>query len=240
LRTIISKLWDYQQAILEIARLNRELKTYPDSIKSLEKSVSVIEESLKRTKSELDVNKANQKKKEEYLELCKSNLEKSESKLMEVTNQKDYSAVLNEIDYAKKEILETEEKLIAILESIERNEKNIEQFEKSLKEKQEELSKALEEFNTTKKGQIEKRENLLEKKKKLEQDIPVRYLKRFYEIAKKRNGVGVAMVEKDETCSACHMKIRPQKINEMKKNPDHIYTCENCQRILVIIDDENI
>ncbi len=236
MRTIISKLWEYQQTLLEIARLNRELKTYPESIKSLEKEVASIEKKLNQTKTQLDENLDAQKKRGEYLELCKRNLEKFESDLMEVTNQKDYSAVLNEIDYAKREIHNTEEELLKLLDDIENNRKEIEQLSDLLTTKQEELDKALDTFKSTNQEQIKRRNELLDVKKLLEQEIPVKYLKRFYEIAKRRNGIGVATVEK-ETCSACHMKIRPQKINEMRKHPDSLYFCENCQRILVILPD---
>jgi len=238
LRTILSKLWDYQAAILEIAKLNKALKTYPESIRALENEIQGIEKKLTKTKSELEENKDTQKKREEYLEMCKRNLEKYEGDLMEVTNQKDYSAVLNEIDYAKKEIHNTEEELIKLFEEIEKNEKAIEEFTKVLSTKKEELDKALESFRATNKEQIKRRDELLEVKKKLEQEIPLKFLKVFYGIAKKRNGVGVATIE-NETCSACHMKIRPQKINEIKKHPDSLYYCENCQRILVYLPEDD-
>ncbi len=238
LRTILSKLWDYQMAILEIARLNRALKTYPESIRALENEIKTIEKKLNKTKEELEENRDTQKKREEYLEMCKRNLEKFESDLMEVTNQKDYSAVLNEIDYAKKEIHNTEEELIKLFEEIENNEKAIEEFTGILSEKQKELDKAMEGFKTTNQEQIKRRDELIEVKKRLEQEIPVKYLKVFYGIAKKRNGIGVATIE-NETCSACHMKIRPQKINEIKKHPDSLYYCENCQRILVYLPEDD-
>ncbi|BBB31912.1 conserved hypothetical protein [Thermotomaculum hydrothermale] len=238
LRTILSKLWDYQAAILEIARLNKALKTYPESIRTLETEIKTIEKKLTKTKTELDENKDTQKKREEYLEMCKTNLEKYESDLMEVTNQKDYSAVLNEIDYAKKEIHNTEEELIKLFEEIEKNEKLIDEFTQVLSTKKEELDKALEDFKATNQEQIKRRDELLEVKKKLESEIPLKYLKVFYNIAKKRNGIGVATIE-NETCSACHMKIRPQKINEIKKHPDSLYYCENCQRILVLIPEDD-
>lgn len=238
LRTILSKLWDYQVAILEIARLNRALRTYPESIRALETEIKTVEKRLEKTKSDFEENKNNQKNREEYLEMCKRNLEKYESDLMEVTNQKDYSAVLNEIDYAKKEIHNTEEELIKLFEEIEKNEKAVDEYTEILSEKQKELDKALEDFKATNKEQIAKRDQLIQVKKKLEEEIPLKYLKVFYGIAKKRNGIGVATIEK-ETCSACHMKIRPQKINEIKKHPDSLYYCENCQRILVYLPDND-
>ncbi len=238
MRTILSKLWDYQVAILEIARLNKALKTYPESIRSLENEIQGIEKKLDKTKAELEENKDTRKKREEYLDMCKKNLEKYESDLMEVTNQKDYSAVLNEIDYAKKEIHNTEEELINLFEEIEKNEKAIEEFTTILSSKREELEKALESFKATNQEQIKRRDELLQIKKKLEQEIPLNFLKVFYGIAKRRNGVGVATIE-NETCSACNMKIRPQKINEIKKHPDSLYYCENCQRILVFLPEND-
>jgi len=43
---------------------------------------------------------------------------------------------------------------------------------------------------------------------------------------------GTAVVEiKSGYCSACHVRMRPQAANELRRN-DIIFQCESCRRIL--------
>ncbi|OQX53470.1 MAG: hypothetical protein B5M54_06840 [Candidatus Aminicenantes bacterium 4484_214] len=52
----------------------------------------------------------------------------------------------------------------------------------------------------------------------------------YHKIAAKRQGIALSPVH-DEFCSLCHMRIRPQVINELKAGQT-IILCENCGRIL--------
>ena len=52
---------------------------------------------------------------------------------------------------------------------------------------------------------------------------------RFYRVAKLR-GTGLSEA-RDERCTQCHMKLRPQMFVDLKKNDD-IVECPQCSRIL--------
>ena len=49
-------------------------------------------------------------------------------------------------------------------------------------------------------------------------------------IFKKKNGISLSPVTGD-FCSMCHMRVRPQVLNELKER-NKIILCENCGRIL--------
>lgn len=231
------KLKDYQDVILEIRMINRELSTYPESVKLLENRLKESEATHNQIKTELEGNLHQQTTKESYLELCKTNLEKFERDLMEVTNQKEYSAVLKEIDNTKKEIQETESAIIGLMDKIIKEEEEQKAISLTITEVNAEHESALEIFTSENEFKVNRKKQLMEAKKELENTIAKASMKKFVVIAKKRGGVAIANVV-EECCSACNMKIRPQIINEMKKRPNSIYTCDSCQRVLIIKPDE--
>jgi len=232
------KLKEYQDVILEIRMLNRELSTFPESIKVLDNKLKESKATLIELETSLEENQSQQKIKESYLELCKTNLEKFEHDLMEVTNQKEYAAALKEIDNMKKETQETENAIIELMDTVKKQIEEEKEISVTSKEVSEEHEKALGIFTNENESKVKRKNELMKMKGKLEKEIAKPSMKKFVVIARKRGGVAIAKLV-NECCSACNMKIRPQVINDMKKKPNNIYTCDSCQRVLLIDPDEN-
>jgi predicted nucleic acid-binding Zn-ribbon protein len=76
----------------------------------------------------------------------------------------------------------------------------------------------------------EKLRNLEEEKENLLPKIPSEQMKLYKQISRMKNGIVLSPV-KDEFCTMCHMRIRPQMVNELIAG-SQIITCENCGRIL--------
>ena len=71
---------------------------------------------------------------------------------------------------------------------------------------------------------------LQEDKNKVEKTIGEELLARYRRIAKACKGVALAEA-REELCSACHVRIRPQMYAELLQT-DNIYACDSCSRIL--------
>ena len=67
-------------------------------------------------------------------------------------------------------------------------------------------------------------------REKLVADIDRHVLSIFETTAKGRKGVAVAEA-KDGLCTICHVRLRPQVFNEVRKN-ESIIQCDSCRRIL--------
>jgi len=52
----------------------------------------------------------------------------------------------------------------------------------------------------------------------------------FEQVARKRNGIGVAEA-RDGVCTICHVRLRPQVFNSIRRN-DSILQCDHCNRIM--------
>ena len=55
----------------------------------------------------------------------------------------------------------------------------------------------------------------------------------FEAVAKRRNGVAIAEA-RDGVCTICHVRLRPQVFNEVRRN-DQIIQCDSCNRILYFV-----
>jgi predicted nucleic acid-binding Zn-ribbon protein len=67
-------------------------------------------------------------------------------------------------------------------------------------------------------------------REKLVAEIDRHVLAIFETTAKGRKGVAVAEA-KDGLCTICHVRLRPQVFNEVRKN-ESIIQCDSCRRIL--------
>ncbi|NOY22633.1 MAG: hypothetical protein GXO70_03850 [Acidobacteria bacterium] len=235
MKNVLENLQRYQDLLLRIRQLEHELTTYPESVEKLGQELKQHLIAVARSEEQLAENSGQKDRKEEYLVLCKANLEKFEQDLMEVTNQKEYSAVLKEIDSTKREIHETETVIITLMESTKQLKTECEQLKTSSDQLQVTHDEAISGFRDTNQGKIKEKGKLEKEKRRLEKLIPASHMRRFNQIAARRAGIAVATVT-DECCSACNMKIRPQMVNNMQRNPDKMYICDNCQRILVYIE----
>ncbi|MCK5878902.1 MAG: hypothetical protein KAH24_03935 [Holophagae bacterium] len=235
MKNVLENLQRYQDLLLRIRQLEHELTTYPESVEKLGRELKQHQTAVARSEEQLAENSGQKNRKEEYLVLCKDNLEKFEQDLMEVTNQKEYSAVLKEIDSTKREIQETEAMIITLMESANQLETDCEQMKASTDQLETTHNEAVSDFRNTNQEKIKEKEKLEKEKRSLEKKIPASYMRKFNQIAAKRSGIAVSTVS-GNCCSACNMKIRPQMVNDMQRNPDKLFICDSCQRVLVLIE----
>lgn len=145
------------------------------------------------------------------------------------TNQ-EYTALLHEIATAKTDKDALEERILILMEEADR-------LTASVKAAEAELSAVKREGDAT-------RATLSAEKQTAETDlarldaeraarrktVDPRPLATYDQLLKGRRGVAVAQMT-GETCSACHVRLRPHVTQSIRRN-DVIVQCESCQRIL--------
>jgi predicted nucleic acid-binding Zn-ribbon protein/ribonuclease HI len=230
LREIFLTLIKLQELDLKIKEINQKLKAKPEAISVLRAELANIEQELKLAKNELVEKEKNKREAEWELEGCETQIKKSKQKMMAVKTNKEYQALLLEIDAGEKIVLDLEEKILNILGEIELTQKNVGEKEEKLKELEQRLNKAQKQlevsFTNLKKELI----TLRQERQKILKIMPNHLLRQYDFILGHRNGLAVAAV-KDGVCEGCHMQIPPQKYNELLRG-DKIMTCPACQRII--------
>lgn len=150
--------------------------------------------------------------------------------MSEVKTNKEYQAILSEIDAIKEANSRIEEEILQVMDEIDGLKKDFSKREKemgSTLEKIEGERKKLQE----KTAQGEKAwSERVERREVLSKEIESKLVKLYNTLKEKRQGVGVVSV-KNETCQGCFLNVPPQMFIEVQKN-NVLVRCPHCNRIL--------
>ena len=169
---------------------------------------------------------------ESDVEMMQAKLARLKEQLMTVKTNKEYTAMLHEIQAAESHIRVAEDGILDIMEKMEAMEGKLAQENMELKAKEAELREQITKSEMTVPALEADVSKLCEQKIALESCIGKEFLGRYRRIAEARKGIALAEA-KDELCSACHVRIRPQVLADLLRT-EEIHTCDSCSRILFI------
>lgn len=201
---------------VELERLKTTLRDFEEKVEEERKKIEDLYEKHRLKESEL--NKGNE------------TLKKTKSRLFEVKTNKEYQALLKEIEVINGRNDELESEIINVLEAIDTVKEQLEQEEKEYSvfrsECESDIRKIEEEINSIDSVLITIQEQFGDVKK----DIDADHLRRYDIIKQKRNNRAVVPVWKG-ICGGCHMNIPPQMYNELQKY-EELMLCPHCNRII--------
>lgn len=208
----------------------RKLKSIPVKLEEFDKRFIEFDQEVCRENEIIDELKKQYRAHESDLQVNLSKIRKSNEKLGSVKNNKEYQATLKEIDDIKVKNSEIEDQMIQCLDLIEETEKRM-QIRKG------ELSvfagEAAEEKKTAHAESLEGQKSLgaLEsKKRQLMEKIDPGFLTQFIRVGEIVGLTAIVRV-KDTICLGCHVRIPPQRYNELQRFESLQY-CPSCHRII--------
>ena len=225
----LEKLVRLHHAETHLKRIESDLAEVPHLRKE-------IDERLERDRARLDAAKAalagsqrTRKEQEGAVADLKGKLSKYKGQLMEVKTNKEYTAVLHEIEGVERDIRSRDDLTFAEMER--------EELLAQVVKREDVAFKAVAADAVRDKAGLDARAEALAaeaSRKQAERDavaasIPEDTLDRYGRVAKQR-GSGAAEA-RDGMCQACHVRMRLQIWVEVKKN-EQILQCESCSRIL--------
>ena len=166
------------------------------------------------------------------VEMMRTKLSRLRDQLMAVKTNKEYTAMLHEIQIAEGHIRTEEDKILDCMEESERLEGELKQAELNLKARTGELESGMRTLEAAVPGleaQISIRQS---EKALLEERVARELLERYRQLAEFRRGVALAEA-RDELCSACHVRIRPQVYADLRQT-ETLFYCDSCNRILFV------
>jgi uncharacterized protein len=215
----------------KIAGLESEAARLPRQIEAIQAALSEARKSVETIKGKVDTTKKDLRTREKDLEVANVKRQKLEAKLYEVKTNKEYSAVLLEIEEAKQEKAKTEEDILNLMEMQERLGVEIKEAEQRFKTR-EEQAKQDEAVVRKKLSAVEQELNAQRAERRSRaKDLPVGLLASYDRISKARGGVAVAVVTSAAVCGGCRVSIRPQAMQELRTTTGLIL-CESCGRYL--------
>src|SRR5713226_2914313 len=116
----LKTLIDLQGVDTRIATLEAEAARLPKEIAAIHAALDAMKQEVDGAKARLDITRKDQRAKEKDLEVVQAKRSKTEARLYEVKTNKEYSAVLAEIEDIKQEKGRVEEEILVLMESQER------------------------------------------------------------------------------------------------------------------------
>lgn len=160
------------------------------------------------------------------------NVEKAESRLPEIKTQKEYLAVLKEVDIAKKQCKDLQDQLdgseqafVTLEEDRAEKQQQLDELQQSNTSRASEISAELTKIDNALKSEDGKREGLAE-------NVPAKIRKTYELLLVRRKGSALVEAHKGN-CLGCNMHLPPQFFNSMLKKQG-IDSCPHCNRLLFI------
>jgi predicted nucleic acid-binding Zn-ribbon protein len=147
-----------------------------------------------------------------------------------VKTNKEYSAVLVEIEEVKQEKSRIEEDILVLMESQERIAGELKEAESAFRERENEGKRDEAELAEKLRGVEAELASVRGERAGLAKDLPVAVLADYDKILKHR-GFAVAEVTKPNFCGGCRVTITPQRLQELRQQNALIH-CESCGRYL--------
>ncbi|HNY51412.1 MAG TPA: C4-type zinc ribbon domain-containing protein [Smithella sp.] len=225
-----------QECDSQLVKLSAKKKTLPEDIEKLNRAFSSFEEEIKTNKIKYDELKARHTESENKIKRINEGVVKTKERMLEVKNNKEYQAMLKEIETAEKSRGEVETAIISILDEMDKLSALVKKDDDILKEKRakyEQEKKTIEdELNAVDSDTA----GWEEKRKELQAHIPADLMMKYEKVRKRNRGIGVTSVWKS-VCNGCHMNIPPQLYNEVQRS-EELFSCPNCNRIIYFQDME--
>jgi predicted nucleic acid-binding Zn-ribbon protein len=225
----LDRLIRLQQIDLARETARRRIADHPILIQNLDTRLASATEALEAARARVAENMAARRAVEKDLGMIQARLSKFKDQLMEVKTNKEYTAMLKEIEAAQSEVRRLEDRIL---------ERMLEHDDLAGTQKAAETRLAADKVViAVERKQIEEETVRLERE--LEESTSARArvvteispnLLATYETVRERRGTAVVEV-KGGYCSACHVRLRPQVANELRRN-EIIFQCESCKRIL--------
>lgn len=218
----------------EIAELKRTIEGAPARIRQIEKLVEGMDSQLKKSTETVKKLEVEKKRQNELIAGYRQKIEKHEGEKTLVKDNKQFWALLSEIEFLGKKIDEAETRILEIHESIDAENSILAETQRKINEEKDSLveeKNGLERKVEASRGRL----GVLEREKKeFSGRLSDRIARVYHRILQGKRDSAVADLAGD-VCQGCFSRVPPQLAHEVRRN-DRLILCETCGRILVYID----
>jgi predicted nucleic acid-binding Zn-ribbon protein len=227
----LQRLQDLQLLDTRIAGLEKTLEGIPTRIQAIRDGYRQAKAAVDAVRTKLDGLRKELRTKEKDLDFQQSQRAKGDARLYEVKTNKEYSAVLAEIETLKVEKGRMEEEILALMEAQERMTREIAEAEGRLSRQEQDArdqeAAASDELRTLEADLA----GVRGERDSLAREFPRDLLVQYTRLLRGRGGLAVSVVGASGICSGCRVSLTPQRFQEVRQSRE-VLTCESCGRIL--------
>jgi predicted nucleic acid-binding Zn-ribbon protein len=220
LQTIDDQIYEHKKALsdipLQLDSASSELAEKKSILKVVTEEIAALQK--QRKDLELEVQGEN------------DHMAKAKTKLPAVKTNKEYTAILTEVDAIKEKVSNIEDKELEVMEILEEKAKEIPGAEKKCKEEDAYFNEYRQKKEMEEKRFKEELEELVVKRKNISEQLETVILNRYQKISDSHDGRAVAGLRGD-ICQGCFQHVLPQMVIEIKMG-QKIHQCANCLSFL--------
>jgi len=225
----LERLVQLQKTASQLQKVEAELAQVPRDRAALEARLSEERARLDEARTGLQGSQKNRKQHETELQDLEQKRSKYKSQLMDVKTNKEYTAMLHEIEGVEREIRGREDLILGEMEKTETLNDEVKQEEQVFKAVEQRFREEGSSLDARARSLQVQAEQLRAERDAVAATLSPAVMDLYARVAKLR---GVAVAEaRDGTCQVCHVKLRPQMYVDLKKN-EAIVQCPACNRIL--------
>jgi len=229
----LERLISLQRIDSSIHDAEHRLSDEPARLKALDLRLEEARQQVSAAKERIAQNTAARREIEKDVALHQGRLSKFREQAMNVKTNQEYHAIQHEIAFAQNEIKTHEDRMLEHM--VEADE-----LTAALKAAETALAATQKEVDSEKRAITTEHELLRARVETLKADrsgvigsLAPDALSMFEMVSRRRNGVAMAEA-KDGICTICHVRLRPQIFNTVRRN-EALIQCDTCQRILYFV-----
>ena len=226
----IRQLVSLQHVDDAIHDVDQELEDAPKELEALQEKFAAMDKERERILDKISHLKEQGKRIKVEIEDESRRIKKSKSKLMQVSNAREYQAMAREIDNMERSNRTREDEKTTVIDEKLRQDALLQELDEpwaelkaELESRQANLEEHLAEIRA-------RRVELEEKRREVGNIVPKPVLQR-YEFIRHRLPHPVIVSVSRGVCSGCQIAIPPQTYNELQSG-HKIINCPNCQRLI--------
>ena len=215
----------------QLSRKNRHLQQHRLRLKQLEDQLASRQEEIKKRKTQVAQLELDFKAKE-------ADVAKLRTQLNAAKNNKEYSAILTQLNTERADNAKLEEKILEEMTAIDQMGNSVVEMEKAIEVQRKDLATE-EEASQEVRQELQRQIDALETERStVAQEVPPSDLKIFEKVAEVHDGEAMAKVVKptrdqEYICDGCNMSIPMEKVNALLTK-DQLQVCNICGRILYV------
>ena len=219
-----------QELELALKQFEAAIATKPRELDPLLRALDDLRASVAQHRKDLDNLDKQRRQLESAIAQEQANLQRAQRKLLEVKTNKEYAAMLAEIEAFKHKIAEHEDTVLQLMELTEVRKQELHELDHRVNEAEQQLA----ESRRRNEAELSVLQNTLAQRQRT-RDETVPQLERpvmelYLRLLHTRKGLAVVGI-KSGACQGCFLSLPPQLVQEVRRN-DRILTCSHCQRIL--------
>ncbi len=214
----------------KLRALAEQKKRLPEALTGLESRSAANQADLEKVKENLRSAQKNKRDRDKDLESGAQKVEKLKARTPDIKTNKEYQALLKEIETAQQENKAIEDDILVLMVKIDEASAAIGTAEERARKEEAAIQVEQQDLEASLRILGEELEAVEQRRRELVSHIRPEAISQYQKLFDTKNGVALAEA-RGEACSGCYMSIPPQVFVNVKKN-DSIITCPQCGRIL--------